>query len=147
MITIMSGENFCIYQKLSGFLIWNQNPEIMVIHSSFPDFILFLYVHIARCGSEYDPREIGIIKERMTQLFPAGTDLERKLYRAIREYNSFDASRITELLRDSLAYFNTDVETRKTRLYSRIAGMIKSDENSLRGREADHTIRRIVGHA
>jgi hypothetical protein len=119
----------------------------MVIHSSFPEFILFLYVHIARSGSYYDPREIGIIKERMKQLFPAGTDMERKLYKAIREYNSFDASRITELLRDSLAYFNNDEATRKTRLYSHIATMIKSDEKALRGREAYHTIRRIVGHA
>lgn len=119
----------------------------MVIHTTFPDFILFLYVHIAKSDSYYDPREIAQIKERMTALFPEGTDMERKLYRAIREYNSFDASRITELLRDSLAYFNNDEETRKTRLYSQIATMIKSDERLLRGREAYHTIRRIVGHA
>jgi hypothetical protein len=120
----------------------------MIIHSSFPDFILFLYVHIARSDSYYDPREISAIKEKMFRLFPKGTDLEKKLYRAIREYNSFDVSRMSELLRDSFKHFTNDEETVKTKLFSDVREIIRADEKILpTEREAYRTIRRIVGHA
>ena len=38
----------------------------------------------------------------MNDLFSEGTDLEKKLYVTIREYNSFDKNKLTELLSDSI---------------------------------------------
>ncbi|HEX5168037.1 MAG TPA: hypothetical protein VFW11_02605 [Cyclobacteriaceae bacterium] len=78
----------------------------MVIHSTFADFILFIYVHVSESDHNYDPSEMAVIKEKMKKLFPAGTDLERKLYHAIREYNTFDKSRLNELLEDSFDHFD-----------------------------------------
>jgi uncharacterized tellurite resistance protein B-like protein len=80
----------------------------MVIHASFPDFILFLYVHMSRADDSYDPKELAAIKNKMNGLFSKGTDIERKLYVTIREYNSFDKNKLTELLSDSIKHFSND---------------------------------------
>jgi uncharacterized tellurite resistance protein B-like protein len=78
----------------------------MVIHATLPDFILFLYVHISRADDSYDPSEMAAIKVKMNALFAEGTDLEKKLYLAIREYNSFDKSKLSELFTSSILHFS-----------------------------------------
>ncbi len=80
----------------------------MVIHANLPDFILFLYVHMSRADDSYDPTEMAAIKNKMNSLFSKGTDLEKKLYVTIREYNSFDKNKLTELLSDSIQHFSND---------------------------------------
>lgn len=80
-------------------------PQFMVIHSSFSDFILFLYVHLSHADNSYDPTELAAIKDKMKIIFPSTTDFERKLYQAIREYNSFDKSRFDELLKATAIHF------------------------------------------
>ncbi|HYG20159.1 MAG TPA: TerB family tellurite resistance protein [Ohtaekwangia sp.] len=78
----------------------------MVIHNSYPDFILFLYVHLSHADNSYDPAEMAAIKEKMKKLFPEGTDFEKKLYGALRQYNSFDRSKLAELFKSSFQHFN-----------------------------------------
>jgi uncharacterized tellurite resistance protein B-like protein len=80
----------------------------MVIHATLPDFILFLYVHMSRADNNYDPTEMAAIKSKMNNLFSEGTDLEKKLYITIREYNSFDKDKMTELLSESIKRFSND---------------------------------------
>jgi len=77
----------------------------MIIHNTLPDFILFLYVHMSRADDSYDPSEMAAIKVKMNTLFEQGTDLEKKLYGAIREYNSFDKSKLAVLFSDSIQHF------------------------------------------
>jgi uncharacterized tellurite resistance protein B-like protein len=77
----------------------------MVIHNSFPDFLLFLYVHMSEADSNYDPAEMALIKKKMHSLFPKGTDLEQKLYRTIRDYNNFDKAQLDELFKDTFDKF------------------------------------------
>ena len=120
----------------------------MVIHSTFPDFVLFLYVHIAHSDDSYDPSEIGTIKNKMEKLFPAGTDLEKKLYQAIREYNTFDHARISELVHDTFAHFHEDDQTRKTRLFADVKDIMEADGKVLpTEREAFETIRKVIEFA
>ena len=117
----------------------------MVIHSTFADFVLFLYVHIAHSDESYDPSEIGTIKTKMVNLFPAGTDLEKKLYQAIREYNAFDHARIDELIRATIAHFHDDDQTRRTKLFADVKAIMEADGKVLpTEREAFETIRRII---
>jgi uncharacterized tellurite resistance protein B-like protein len=99
----------------------------MVIHSSFPDFVLFLYIHVAHIDNTYDPKEISTIKSKMSALFPTGTDLEKKLYQAIREYNNFDRSHLDELCRDTLSFFQKDSATQKSKLYEDVQDIINAD--------------------
>jgi len=77
----------------------------MIIHNTLPDFILFLYVHMSRADDSYDPSEMAAIKVKMNTLYEQGTDLEKKLYGAIREYNSFDKSKLAVLFSDSIQHF------------------------------------------
>jgi uncharacterized tellurite resistance protein B-like protein len=78
----------------------------MLLHSSFPDFVLFLYVHMSQADKNYDPNELAVIKSKMSRLFPEGTDLEQKLYSTIRQYNSFDKSKLEAVIKDSIKHFN-----------------------------------------
>jgi uncharacterized tellurite resistance protein B-like protein len=99
----------------------------MIIHSSFADFVLFLYVHVAHLDHTYDPSEISVIKSKMPALFPAGTDLETKLYQMIREYNRFDKSKLNELCRETVLHFKDDAVTARSRLYHDFRDIIMAD--------------------
>jgi hypothetical protein len=88
------------------FIFVLQTSLTMVIHATFPDFILFLYVHMSRADDSYDPLELASIKSKMGLLFSEGTDLERKLYLTIREYNSFDKTKLMDLFANSIKHFN-----------------------------------------
>jgi uncharacterized tellurite resistance protein B-like protein len=96
----------------------------MNIHESFSEFVLFLYVHISHADNQYDPAEMAAIKSKMSTLFPAGTDLERKLYLAIREYNSFDKSRLSDFVKDSFRHFGLD---KKSTVYADAFEIIRAD--------------------
>ncbi len=99
----------------------------MVIHSSFPDFMLFLYVHVAHSDDTYDPTEFATIKEQMKKLFPDGTDLEKKLYQTIREYNAFDRSKLGALFQDSFAHFHPEDNGVRSRLHADVQAIVMAD--------------------
>jgi uncharacterized tellurite resistance protein B-like protein len=97
----------------------------MVIHANLPDFILFLYVHMSRADDSYDPSEMAAIKDKMNNLFSKDTDLEKKLYSTIREYNSFDKNKLSELLSDSIQHFSNDAVD--ARLFNDLREIIQAD--------------------
>jgi uncharacterized tellurite resistance protein B-like protein len=99
----------------------------MVIHSSFADFVLFLYVHMSHVDNDYDPSEMKVIKEKMVRIFPKETDMERKLYTTIREYNAFDRSKINELIKDTFAHFSQVKFSQKYKVYTDIYDIINAD--------------------
>src|SRR5690606_7361567 len=117
----------------------------MVIHSTFPDFILFLYVHMAHVDNTYDPKELSAIKNKMARLFPEGTDLEKKLYQTIREYNSFDKSKINDLCKDSFAFFNELEEAQSTGFFDDAQAIIDADGQVQKSEaEALQTLRKFM---
>jgi hypothetical protein len=105
----------------------SKNFLAMVLHTSFPDFILFLYVHIAHLDFSFDPDEITTIKAKMAKLFPEGTDLEKKLYQAIREYNDFDRSKINKLCAETLRHFKDQGATLPPQVFEDFRDIIMSD--------------------
>ena len=118
----------------------------MVIHATLPDFILFLYVHMSRADDSYDPTEMAAINNKMNGLFSEGTDLERKLYVTIREYNSFDKNKLPELLSDSINHFTNDTAV-DARLLNDLKEIIdadgKVDQSETNALEA---LRRMIDH-
>jgi uncharacterized tellurite resistance protein B-like protein len=98
----------------------------MILHSSFPDFILFLYVHMSHADSSYDPLEMAAIKRKMSELYPEGTDIEKKLYRTIREYNSFDKLKLNDLFRETLGKFSLDIPKNNT-VYTDLYEIMQAD--------------------
>lgn len=118
----------------------------MVIHATLPDFILFLYVHMSRADDSYDPSEIAAIKVKMNTLFAEGTDLEKKLYSAIREYNSFDKSKLTELFTDSIEHFSKKSAV-EAHLFKDLSEIIQADGKVDQSEtNALDVLKRIIAH-
>jgi hypothetical protein len=95
----------------------------------------------------YDPAEMKVIKEKMKDLFPPGTDLERKLYNAIREYKHFDKSKINELLEDSFDHFSknglsfkSDVIKDIQEIFTADGGMNTDEANAL------EALKKVIDH-
>ena len=99
----------------------------MVLHSTFSDFVLFLFVHMSHVDNDYHPTEMKVIEEKMFSLFPKDTDLEKKLYNTIREYNGFDKTQMEALIRDSFKHFSDIKSTQKYKVYSDIYDIINAD--------------------
>ncbi|HEY9049222.1 MAG TPA: TerB family tellurite resistance protein [Ohtaekwangia sp.] len=99
----------------------------MIIHSSFPDFVVFLYVHLSQADNSYDPAELAAIKGKMAGLYPAGTDIERKLYSAIREYNSFDKEKLNDLFHKTVQHFGQEQQLQQSNLIDAMQEIIRAD--------------------
>ena len=117
----------------------------MVIHSNFADFVLFLYVHMSHVDNDYDPSEMKVIKEKMTRIFPKETDMEKKLYTTIREYNAFDKSKINELMKDTFQQFSSVKFSQKYKIYTDMYDIINADgEVSESEAKALETLKEII---
>lgn len=99
----------------------------MVIHSSFKDFILFLYVHMSQVDGVYEPNELASIEKKIEGLYDGDTDVEKKLYQAIREYNSFDKDKLNILFRDSFQHFRDDQSVQKNEFYNDLNEIVLAD--------------------
>ena len=99
----------------------------MAIHSKFNDFILFLFVHMSHADETYDPFEMATIKKKIPGMFDENADIERKLYTAIREYNSFDKTKLSQFFRDSFMHFRQDESIRKSTLFDDLIEITQAD--------------------
>jgi uncharacterized tellurite resistance protein B-like protein len=99
----------------------------MIIHNSYPDFVVFLYVHLSQADSSYDPSELAAIKSKMKTLYPADTDLEKKLYTTIREYNSFDKSKLSELFLQTAKHFGQKSDLPKGNVFEAMQDIVRAD--------------------
>jgi len=99
----------------------------MIIHKTLSDFILFLYVHASHSDSNYDPAEMAVIKTKMTGMFPNGTDMEKKLYGTIREYNAFDKTKLDDLFSASIKHFKSDGRVKDNSVFTDIEDIIRAD--------------------
>lgn len=99
----------------------------MVIHKSFEDFILFIYVHMSQADESYDPTELSTIKKKMEGLFSEEIDVEKKLYTTIREYNSFDKKKLTDLFEATFRHFDDDSTVLKDNFYTDLNEIILAD--------------------
>jgi len=98
----------------------------MVIHNSFADFVLFLYVHMAHADGDLHVTEVKVIKEKMAKIFP-NEDADKKFTTALDEYNAFDKSKLNKLFHASFAHFNTVKFSQKYRVYGDMYDIIYAD--------------------
>ena len=97
----------------------------MIIHSTFEDFLLFLYVHISRADSNYDPKEMEVIQEKMKGLYPNKIDFDKKLYLTLREYKTFDKAKLPELFNNTLDHFKAGKD--KDKIFADLTDIISAD--------------------
>ena len=98
----------------------------MVIHNSFADFVLFLYVHMAHADGDLHVTEVKVIKEKMAKLFPH-EDLDKKFTAALDEYNAFNKSNLNKLFHSSFTHFDTVKFAQKYRVYGDMYDIIYAD--------------------
>lgn len=98
----------------------------MVIHTSFADFVLFLYVHMAHADGDLHVTEVKVIKEKMAKLYP-GEDVDRKFTAALDQYKAFDKKNLNKLFHASFAHFDTIKFAQKYRVYGDMYDIIYAD--------------------
>jgi hypothetical protein len=99
----------------------------MVIHTSFEDFLLFLYVYISQSDSTYDPTELKVIQDKMKDLYAKDVDFEKKLYLTLRAYNTFDKLQLNALFEDTLKHFQHHKLENKEKILTDLLDIIKAD--------------------
>lgn len=99
----------------------------MIIHDSFADFVVFLYVHVSQADNNYDPAELAAIKSKMKALYPAGTDIEKKLYGALREYNNLDKAKLPALLANSVQRFASETSADPQSVLEAMTDIVRAD--------------------
>ncbi len=99
----------------------------MVIHKSFADFVLFLYIHMAHADSDFHATEQQVILKKMTRLFPEETALEQKLEKANEEYELLSPERIPGVIRETFALYKDVKFAQKYKVYTDMYDIINAD--------------------
>src|SRR5687767_10121364 len=100
------------------FAFYFRNIAFMVIHKTFADFVLFLYVHMAYADGHYHPLEHAVIIEKAHKLFPSATDAADLVVKAEEAYRSVDQSKVQSIIRDTFLQFNTVKFSQKYKIYT-----------------------------
>jgi hypothetical protein len=82
---------------------------------------------MSRADENYDPNEMATIKKKIEGLLDKGADIEKKLYTAIREYNSFDKAKLPALFHASFKHFSADKSVVKNTFYNDLTEIIQAD--------------------
>lgn len=99
----------------------------MVIHQSFNDFVLFLYVHMAFADGEFHPLEREVIKSKMTRLFPGESDPDAKLDQSVTQYHGVDKKSLRELIHETFLHFHNVKSVQKYHIYTDMYDIINAD--------------------
>lgn len=97
-----------------------------IIHNSFSDFVLFLYVYMAYADGDFHDTEKKVILEKMRKLFPEPTHPE-KLDKAIKEYQSISSSEINQLIKNTFDKFAHIKFSQKYKVYRDMFDIINAD--------------------
>ena len=99
----------------------------MVIHKSFADFVLFLYVHMASADGEFHSLEEGVILEKMAKIFPEESDPKKRFKEAVSQYKSIDRSKMTSIISDTFKHFDQVKFAQKYKVYTDMYDIINAD--------------------
>lgn len=98
----------------------------MVIHNTFSDFALFLYVHMAYADGELHDSEVEVIHNKIHKLYH-GTDPSGKFEEIHDQYNAFEKAKLKTLFHDTFAHFNQIRFTQKYKVYGDMYDIIYAD--------------------
>ncbi len=99
----------------------------MIIHDSFADFVLFLYVHMAHADGEYHPSEEKAIREKLSKLYPNSSDHDAKMKTAVEQYGSVKESERKALIHDTFAKFTNIKFSQKYKVYTDMFDIVHAD--------------------
>jgi uncharacterized tellurite resistance protein B-like protein len=104
-----------------------RNIARMVIHKTFADFVLFLYVHMAYADGEYHPKEHEVIIGKVPKLFPSETNPASLVVQAEEQYRGTDKSKVGLIIRESFRHFSSVKFSQKYKIYTDMYDIIHAD--------------------
>jgi uncharacterized tellurite resistance protein B-like protein len=104
-----------------------QAQQTMVIHHSFAEFVLFLYVHMAHADGDYHNSEVEVILKKIPKLFPDDPNPSQRLDAAVSQYLATDPSQVKSIIRDTFRFFDTVKFSQKYKVYTDMFDIINAD--------------------
>ncbi len=99
----------------------------MVMHQSFSDFVLFLYVHMAFADGELHPEEEKVILEKFIKHYPAEREPKNKFDAAVVEYQKTDAANLHSIIKESFKHFDQVTFALRYKIYTDMYDIILAD--------------------
>lgn len=99
----------------------------MVIHSNFPDFVLFLYVHMAFADESMHGSEEEVILTKMAKLYPGESDLKNKFDEAAAAYRKLDRESVMGIIKDTFKHFDQVKFAQKYKIYTDMYDIVNAD--------------------
>jgi uncharacterized tellurite resistance protein B-like protein len=99
----------------------------MVIHKSFADFVLFLYVHMAHADGELHDTEKNVVLEKMSKLFPGESEHAKRFDQAVVEYHKYDHKKVMDIIRSSFSEYSDIKFSQKYKVYSDMYDIANAD--------------------
>ncbi len=99
----------------------------MVIHKTFQDFVLFLYVHMAMADGGIHATEENVILEKMNKLFPPDKNKPQMLADSIATYKSHDVESVLAIIKDTFKHFDQIKFPIKYKVYTDMYDIINAD--------------------
>ena len=97
------------------------------IYTSFKDFILFLYIHMAYADDHFDHTEEEVIMKKMKRLFPTQPNHGAKYEKFKEDYKSLSSSEVDQLIKNNFDNFSHVSFSDKYRVYREMYDIINAD--------------------
>ncbi|MBX2893838.1 MAG: TerB family tellurite resistance protein [Cyclobacteriaceae bacterium] len=99
----------------------------MVIHKTFSDFVLYLYIHIAYADGELHAEEERVVLEKMNRHFPIEGDHKVRYDQRVKEYNEIDKNLHHEIIKASFLHFDHIKFSQRYKIYADMYDIIHAD--------------------
>jgi uncharacterized tellurite resistance protein B-like protein len=101
----------------------------MVIHKTFADFVLFLYVHMAYADGFFHPKEKDLILTKMGKHWPEEgvAELTKRLDLTEKEYLHQSADAVNLLIHDTFRHFHDVKFAHKYKVYTDLFDIVNAD--------------------
>ncbi|MEQ1587198.1 MAG: TerB family tellurite resistance protein [Cyclobacteriaceae bacterium] len=99
----------------------------MVLHKTFSDFVLYLYVHMAFADGSLHPDEERVILEKMNKHFPIEGDHKKRFDEAVIAYQKMDPSKNHEVIKESFKHFDHIKFAQRYKIYADMYDVIHAD--------------------
>lgn len=82
---------------------------------------------MAHADKEFHQTELGVIREKMSKLYPFDDKVEEKLAFTVKQYEEFDKSKLKILFRDTFNNFPNVKFAQKYKVYTDMYDIINAD--------------------
>ncbi|MBL7860582.1 MAG: TerB family tellurite resistance protein [Cyclobacteriaceae bacterium] len=99
----------------------------MVIHKTFSDFVLYLYVHIANADGALHDDEQRVVLEKMDKHFPLEGDHKRRFDETVMAYKKMVNVDHHQIIKDSFNHFDHIKFSQRYKIYADMYDIIHAD--------------------